>query len=67
MKKTSFKLLTVATIFASPFLTPAQTTDEETTLKQIAGYRLWTRVNEQPVVVQQPAVVSVSDVGSNAI
>jgi hypothetical protein len=73
MRKLSFKLLTLATVFASAFLTPAQTTDDETTLKQIAGYRLWTRVNEQPVVVQQPVVVSatgaiaVSDIGVNAI
>ncbi len=51
MRKISFKLLTLATICASAFLTPAQTIDDETTLKQIAGYRLWTRVNEQPVVV----------------
>jgi hypothetical protein len=73
MRKLSFKLLTLATVFASAFLAPAQTADNESTLKQIAGYRLWTRVNEQPVVVQQPAVVSatgsiaVSDIGVTAI
>ena len=67
MRKLSFKLLTLATVFASAFLTPAQITDGESTLKQIAGYRLWTRVNEQPVVNQQPGVVSVSDIGPIAI
>lgn len=74
MRKLSFKLLTLATVFASAFLTPAQITDDESTLKQIANYRLWTRVNEQPVVVnqqpvvvQQVGVVSVSDIGSTAI
>lgn len=67
MKPISFKLLTLVVFFATAFLTPAQTTDDETTLKQIAGYRLWTRVNEQPVVVPQPAVVGASDIGSTAI
>ena len=66
MRKISCKLLTLATIFASAFLASAQTSDDESTLKQIAGYRRWTRVNEQPVIVQQSAV-SVSDIGSNAI
>ena len=65
MRKLSFKLLTLATIFVSAFLTPAQTFDDESTLKQIAGYRLWTRVNEKPVVVPQPVVVS--DISSIAI
>ncbi len=69
MRKVSFKLLTLATIFASAFLTPAQITDDESTLKQIAGYRLWTRVNDQPVVNQQPVVVQqrVVDLGATAI
>lgn len=72
MKPISFKLLTLAIVFASAFLTPAQTTDDESTLKQIAGYRLWTRVNEQPVVVQQPVVsatgaIAASDIGVTAI
>ncbi len=51
MKKTSFKLLTLATMFATAGLILAQTSNDDATLKQITGYREWTRVNPQPVVV----------------
>jgi hypothetical protein len=67
MKAISFKLLTLAIVFATAFLTPAQTTDDETTLKEIAGYRLWTRVNEQPVVVSATDATAVNGIGSTAI
>lgn len=51
MRKVSFKLLTLAIIFVSAFLTSAQTTDDETTLKQITGYRQWQRINAQPIIL----------------
>ncbi|MGZ8844110.1 MAG: hypothetical protein ACXW18_10645 [Pyrinomonadaceae bacterium] len=51
MRKISFKLLTLATTFAFAVLIPAQTIDDETTLKQIASYRQWQRLNAQPIIL----------------
>jgi hypothetical protein len=51
MRKTFFKLLTLATMFASVVLISAQTGDDENMLKQIAEYRQWQRVNIQPIVL----------------
>ena len=57
MKKISLKALTLTAVLTTAGLAAAGTVDNQTTLSQIAGYRQWTRVNQQPVVV-------VSDVAS---
>jgi hypothetical protein len=49
MKKISLKVLTLTAVLATAGLVVADTSDS--TLNQIAGYRQWTRVNPQPVVV----------------
>lgn len=51
MRKVSFKLLTLATICAGAVLIQAQTTEDETTLKQIAAYRQWQRINAEPIIL----------------
>jgi hypothetical protein len=51
MKKISLKVLTLTALLATAGLVVADTGSNETTLNQIAGYRQWTRVNPQPVVV----------------
>ena len=60
MKKISLKVLTLMAVLTTAGLAAAGTDDNQTTLNQIAGYRQWTRVNQQPVVV-------VSDVASAVI
>jgi hypothetical protein len=60
MRKIAFKFLTLATIFATAGLIPAQTNDDDSTLKLIAGYRQWTRVNQQPVVVSAGGIDSIA-------
>jgi hypothetical protein len=51
MKKISLKVLTLTFALAIAKLAAAETSDNGATLSQIAGYRQWTRVNPQPVVV----------------
>ena len=60
MKKISLKALTLVAVLTTAGLAAAATVDNQTTLKQIAGYRRWTRINQEPVVV-------VSDFASVAI
>ena len=50
MKKISLKVLTLTAVLATAGLVVAGTGDEAT-LNQIAGYRQWSRVNQQPVMV----------------
>jgi hypothetical protein len=58
MKPISLKVLTLTIALATASLVFADTiSDNEATLKQIAGYRQWTRINPQPVIVTN--VVSV--------
>ena len=52
MKTLSLRLLTLVLFTAGS----AFAGDDDTTLNQISGYRQWTRVNQQPVMV--PVVVS---------
>ena len=60
MKEISFKLLALATIFATMGGLQARTNDDDdATLNQISGYRQWTRINQQPVM--GPVVVNVQD------
>ncbi len=60
MKKISFKLLALATIFATAGGLQARTNvEDDATLNQISGYRQWTRINQQPVIV--PVVLNVPD------
>ena len=52
MKAISLKVLTLTITLATASLVVADTiSDNEATLKQIAGYRQWTRINPQPVIV----------------
>ena len=51
MKKISLKVLTFVAVLTTAGLVVADTSDSETTLNQIAGYRQWTRVNRKPVEV----------------
>ena len=54
MKTISLKALTLTFALATATPVVADTTDNEATLNQIAGYRQWTRINPQPVVVTSP-------------
>jgi hypothetical protein len=56
MKKISLKVLTLVAVLTTAGLVVADTSDSESTLNQIAGYRQWTRVNRQPVQVAAPLV-----------
>jgi hypothetical protein len=58
MKKISLKVLTLTAVLASAGLVIADTSSNETTLSQIAGYRQWTRVNPQPVMVVDDSAAS---------
>lgn len=60
MKEISLKVLTLVAVLTSAGLVAADTSDNETMLNRIAGYRQWTRVNPQPFVV-------VTDLASVAI
>ena len=51
MKKISLTAITLTAVLATAGLVIADTTQDESTLKQIAGYRQWTRVNRDPVQV----------------
>lgn len=55
MKKTSLKVITLVAVLTTAGLVAADTSDNETTLNRIAGYRQWTRVNREPVQVVTPA------------
>jgi hypothetical protein len=55
MKKISLKVLTLMAVLTSAGLVAATASDNET-LNQIAGYRQWTRINQQVfAVVLEPA------------
>jgi hypothetical protein len=56
MKKISLKALTLVAVLTTAGLVAADTSDNETTLNRIAGYRQWTRVNREPVQVKAMAV-----------
>ena len=60
MKKISLKVVTLMAVLTTAGLVVADTGNDEAKLNQIAGYRQWTRVNPQPVVV-------VTDLASVAI
>ena len=60
MKNISLKVLTLVAVLTTAGLVIAETGDSEATLNQIAGYRQWTRINEQPFAV-------VTDLASVAI
>lgn len=51
MKKIVLMVLTLVPVLTTAGLAVADISDNETTLNQIAGYRQWTRINPQPVVV----------------
>jgi hypothetical protein len=60
MNKNSLKVLSLIAVLTTAGLVLADTNDGDRTLNQIAGYRQWTRINQQPTVV-------VSDPGSIGI
>ena len=60
MKNIWLKVSTLVTVLTTAGLVIAETGDGEATLNQIAGYRQWTRINEQPFAV-------VTDLASVAI
>ncbi len=60
MKKISLKVLTLMAVLTTAGLVVADTSNNDAELNQIAGYRQWTRLNPQPVVV-------VTDLASVAI
>ena len=49
MKEISLKVLTLMAVLTTAGLVAADTSDNETTLNRITGYRQWTRVNREPV------------------
>lgn len=51
MKSLTFKLLLLATTTATAGLMLAQSANDNATLKQISGYRQWTRVTPEPIAV----------------
>jgi hypothetical protein len=51
MNKISLRVLSLIAVLTTAGLVVADTNDGGRTLNQIAGYRQWTRVNQQPVVV----------------
>jgi hypothetical protein len=51
MKKISPKVLTLMAVLTTTGLVVAGSASDEGTLNQIAGYRQWTRVNPEPVVI----------------
>jgi hypothetical protein len=57
MKEISLKVLTFLAVLTTAGLVVADTSDNETVLNQIAGYRQWTRVNRKPVKV--PVQISI--------
>ena len=65
MKNTSLKVLTLLAVLTTTGLVVADTSDNETTLNRIAGYRQWTRVNDKPVEVA--VAVTPVDVGSREV
>lgn len=56
MKKISLKVLTLVAVLTTAGLVVADSSDSETTLNQIAGYRQWTRLNREPVQVKVATV-----------
>ena len=57
MKTISLKVLTLTAVLATAGLVVADTSNNDAELNQIAGYRQWTRVNPQPVVVTGPTAI----------
>jgi hypothetical protein len=51
MKKISVKTLTLSVVLIIGGVALADTPDALTTLKQINGYREWSRLNQQPILV----------------
>ena len=51
MNKISLKVLTLMAVLTTAGLVAAETSNDGATLKQIAGYRQWTRINHEPVKV----------------
>jgi hypothetical protein len=56
MKKISLKVLTLTAVLTTAGLVVADTSNNDATLNQIAGYRQWTRVNREPVEVDASTV-----------
>jgi len=54
MKKISLKVLTLMAVLTTAGLVVADTSNDGATLKQITGYRKWTRVNREPIMVVAP-------------
>jgi hypothetical protein len=63
MKKMSLKVLTLVAVLTTTGLVVAETDDNQTTLNRITGYRLWTRVNHEPIQVPVSAVAIASPTG----
>ncbi|MDX6306843.1 MAG: hypothetical protein QOI77_3812 [Blastocatellia bacterium] len=51
MKKPLVKVFTLAVVLTVGGVAFADTLDDLATLKQINGYRDWTRINQQPIVL----------------
>jgi hypothetical protein len=51
MHKLSLRVLVLATALTATGAVLAGNTEDEQTLKEIAGYRQWTRLTERPVEV----------------
>jgi hypothetical protein len=52
MRLTTFKTLSLAAVLTTFSLALVNASEPDTTLKDIAGYRQWTRVNEKPIPVE---------------
>ena len=51
MSKISLRVLSLIAVLTTAGLVAAETSNDGATLEQFAGYRQWTRVNPQPIVV----------------
>jgi hypothetical protein len=60
MNKISLRVLSLIAVLTTAGLGLADTNDGDRALNQIAGYRQWTRINQQPVVViSDPGLVAI--------
>lgn len=67
MKKISLKVLTLVAVLTTAGLVAADTSDNETTLNRIVGYRQWTRVNREPVKVPVQVVAPTVTIDLRAV
>ena len=56
MRLSTFKTVTLAAVLTTFSLALVNASEPDTTLKDIAGYRQWTRVNQKPLPVENLSV-----------